>query len=211
MTPLMRNRLIGGSVVLLTAMLFVPAILNPEQKTLNNPNLAIDIETEKPQVNDEDEGVLLSEVEAISLSSLDEKKVRPENATRNSPARQGSQENQSQGSNQQPTVKLESLATESNQTTSAQPIKRTVVANVAANTASQSGNWVRVGSFADLHNAENLSTNLGNKGFKTKVTTITVSGSNYHRVLIGPFRSKKTMEKTIQLLKSQGLSPSVQH
>lgn len=207
MTPLTRNRLIGGAVVTLAAMLFIPAILTPENTSVKSPEPSIDIQADKPSVKTKDEGNTTETKEtAIALTSIDNDK------TVAAPPRPGDAKTMSQDApkekkNTEVTIQLESFADNTEKKVVSQPITQ---ANVIP-TTDQVTNWVRVGSFADLKNANKLAADLGANGFKTSVKTITVSGKNYHRVLIGPFVKEGNMNKVIRKLKAEGFTPSIQH
>lgn len=207
MTPLTRNRLIGGAVVALAAMLFVPTILTPEKQAPQKKVLNINIDSNQPIANKKADETLSSvEPIDISLTSIDEK----EDEVVVAPPHPQSSKKDDNNQSKQTQVIQENAANKS----TAQPVlKPAVTKPITQSTDSKSAMaaWVRVGSFADLHNAEKLAKDLGLQGFKTSVKTIVVSGTNYHRVLIGPFDSDEKAKKVIGRLSKKGFTPNIQH
>lgn len=82
--------------------------------------------------------------------------------------------------------------------------------NLTNNTAKQREQWIRVGSFSDLSNADNLAAMLKRKRYSVKIENVTVSGQPYRRVLLGPFTDNKKMQKVLKQISAEGFSPSIQ-
>ncbi len=200
MGNLNRNRLIGGGVLLLASLLFVPAILTPTEHPLNNPNLPVStnipkviVGTKTPQTTNSSD----KESELISLASISETNthkqlVEEKNITK------------AEDLLPKPTEKtLVPIKLES--TDSSQPDKSLRINNTA-----KQESWVRVGSFSDLDNADKLALDLRRKKYPVKIENTKISGKPYRRVLLGPFASDDEMRKVLNQVQREGFTPEIQ-
>ncbi len=187
MDNLNRNRLIGGGVLLLAGLLFMPAILTPTQQPLTNPDLPTStptaplVTTVKKEIKQKN--TLEQPTEEITLVTTDNKQTS---------------ENNNATEKELVTVKLESF--DAQKTT--KPIE-TVKAH-------KQESWVRVASFSNVENANELVAKLKSKKYPVSIENIKVKGKPYHRVLLGPYASEKEMRKVLDQIQKEGFSPDVQ-
>lgn len=194
MNQLTRNRLIGGSVLLLASMLFVPAILTPEDKALTNPDLAIAIQSNSPKATPKNTEIPPAPALALeSIGSPDKPSAQLAKAEKK-PAK----------TSQQPkpmTISLES-------TSDIEP-KKPAVKSVTAK-ATQKVSWLRVGSFSSMANAQNLADTLKKNQFPVKIETTAVGEKTFRRVLVGPFTNEKQLKVAMQRISEGGYEPRIQ-
>ncbi len=206
MGNLNRNRLIGGGVLLLASLLFVPAILTPTRQPLSNPDLPA--ETAVPNVivggdSAAKKDKTAAKVGGLSLESVaDEKNVDDKKTMAN------------QAADNENITKAEDLLPKSakEKTTAAIHLESVSTEKTTAPTlkTSKQERWVRVGSFSNLKNADKLAAALQRKKYPVKIENIKVSGKPYRRVLVGPFASDKEMRRVLNQIQSEGLSPRIQ-
>lgn len=185
MNQLNKNRLIGGSVLLFTGLLFAPTILTPEPSTLTNPTLSVHIDSDNPQT-----------MPSQTVISQQPKKTPAQTETTAVMA--------------QPPVQLESIGT----LTAAKPVPVVLESTATLQTKSTEakpvvGSWIRVGSFSSKPNAIQLAKQL-KKDYSVKIEVTSVDGKNYQRVLIGPFTAKKQLQAIMKKMRAAGHSPSIQ-
>lgn len=235
MNQLIRNRLIGGAVLVFAGALFIPAILSPAAKTLDNPQLAIRIKgnqpkdtkttiallsttPEEPVVTVEAKPVVIPPTvtkpkitanKPLALESLsDEVATQPQNSVRPSNATQAAVQTGSQ-SGKQKTNRLMPVALESIDTKSiAKTSKPSAAANQQRNSTAVS--WLRVGSFSSQANAEKLATMLKSVNYPVKIERIAIGDKSFQRVLVGPFHDEKKMTIVMKSIQARGYTPSVQ-
>lgn len=208
MNQLMRNRLIGGAVLVFAGALFVPAILNPDAKPLSNPNLAINLKTNTPVV-DKPTVTLLSAkpaeatqtptTEPLTLASIGDEAVATTAARPSGAAKPVKNPAQKQSTAEKPlmNISLESIDD-----------KPSAVKKTQQN--SRASSWLRVGSFSSQVNADKLAASLQSARYPVKIETITIDGKGFQRVLVGPFSDEKKMQKIMQSIQARGYNPSVQ-
>lgn len=208
MNQLIRNRLIGGGVLLFAGMLFAPAILSPKSQPIKNPALAIDIQTnhsdhqrlpQPPEANTANVATAMANQTPpkVTLESIDTDESIAVTETTSRP-RQSSTNNTAKLT----PISLESIAPEENtkvkpQPSQSQPIKYT--------------SWLRVGSFASAANANSLANRLKKNRFSVKIESTVVSGKTFRRVMVGPFTDEKKMRAAMKKIKDSGYDPSIQH
>jgi rare lipoprotein A len=83
------------------------------------------------------------------------------------------------------------------------PVARPVFTPPAPVSASASQFYVQAGSFADLANAHALRQKLAAAG-GTSIETVSISGSEFYRVMLGPWASRDTAEGARQALSRSG-------
>lgn len=213
MGNLNRNRLIGGGVLLLASLLFVPAILTPTEQPLSNPDLPVS-SISKPKVivnNTVTPPKVPSKTNTLSLESLADETAKPQTDSQIAAAEQPvvnqpvEDELITKAEDLLPKtkknlvpIKLESLGTSGTATST--PTLKT----------QKQESWVRVGSFSNLKNADALAAELKRKNYSVKIENTNISGKPYRRVLIGPFSSDKEMRKVLNQIQLEGFSPNVQ-
>ncbi len=203
MNQINKNRLIGGGVLVFAALLFAPAILTPQPRDLENPTLAVRIES--------DNGSKSLQVSASPKT----------------------QEPQQETNSQTPNIQLESVATQKNNrvnntVTSPRPNKIPVVVatsnqltvsavpgrskqGVTIKSTGKKASWLRVGSFSSKKNANNLFKQLRKQyGHLVKVEVSTVDGKTYHRVLVGPYNEEDKLQNVRLTLIKDGHNPRIQ-
>lgn len=99
-----------------------------------------------------------------------------------------------------PTPQLDTFAYDAPRITQQAPIS---LMNVSAPIAA--GNvYIQAGSFADIANAQNLTSALG-RGLSVKIEEARVNGGDYFRVMIGPFQSRGAAEVQRSQLSRAGI------
>lgn len=235
MNQLTRNRLIGGAILVFAGALFVPAILSPTAKTLDNPQLAISIKGQQP--TDTNSTIALTSTTSesdvasvvaksaiteptlvkprvnkpLALESLTEDVVvQQKNTIRPSHTTQSSVQSSSQPrkqtKNQLMPVALESIEIKPTAKTS----KPSSAVNQQQKTNSTAASWLRLGSFSSQANAEKLAATLQSVNYPVKIERIAVDGKSFQRVLVGPFYDEKKMETMMKGIQARGYTPSVQ-
>ncbi|MGY0399552.1 MAG: SPOR domain-containing protein [Ostreibacterium sp.] len=227
MQKLTRNRLIGGAVLVFAGMLFIPIILTPENKTINNPHLSIHVQPNNPVstastsfANKTDANASIIAVPenppALQLESLDAIVKKDEVIAITTP------ENLILPSQPSPPAKLKTSAKE--KSSNFLPITLTSLDNkaVTVNKASSLGktkdkpakknheSWVRVGSFSNMANADELTQKLEKQHFSVKIENKIISGTLFRRVLVGPFSNDAEIRAALKKIKSEDFSPSTQ-
>lgn len=208
MEQLNKNRLIGGVVLLLAGLLFVPAILTPNSEPLSNPQFGSDTASPQVVIQQPEKTTTIPEVAPLTLESIDQSKTTGKNLVAatvpktTNPVTKAQDLLPEKSTQSQPMVaiKLESLA----QSDASKP-RRT-----GSNSKSIPESWVRVGSFSNLDNADKLAEQLKRRQYSVKIENTTISGKSYRRVLIGPFRSEKDLSNVLEQIRSEGFSPSIQ-
>lgn len=71
--------------------------------------------------------------------------------------------------------------------------------------------WIRVGSYADLENAEKLAKQFKERKLPVKVEEVQISGVAYRRVLIGPFTDTEKLDQVLKVIQAEGHTPAVQY
>lgn len=216
MGNLNRNRLIGGGVLLLASLLFVPAILTPTEQPLSNPDLPVS-SISKPKVivnNTVTPPKVPSKTNTLSLESLADETAKPQTDSQIAAAEQPVINKPNQPVEDELITKAEDLLPKTKK--NLVPIKLESLG--ASNTATSAPtlktqkqeSWVRVGSFSNLKNADALAAELKRKNYSVKIENTKISGKPYRRVLIGPFSSDKEMRKVLNQIQLEGFSPNVQ-
>lgn len=206
MEQLNKNRLIGGVVLLLAGLLFVPAILTPNSEPLSNPQFGSDTVSPQVVIQQPEKTTTIPEVAPLTLESIDQSKTTGQEVvvatapTKTNPVTKAQDLLPQKSTQNKPMVaiKLESLA----QSDSTKP------KHTDSKTIPES--WVRVGSFSNLDNADKLAEQLKRRQYSVKIENTTISGKSYRRVLIGPFRSEKDLSNVLKQIRSEGFSPSIQ-
>ncbi len=215
MENLNRNRLIGGGVLILASLLFVPAILTPIKQPLTNPNFPVSttvipkVLVNKQSAKSAHETV--KKTETIKLVSTEDSASENNQSTRTEPVAETKVKStktpvsHQQSSNQLVPVKLESLETKK-----AEKIKKAEKAIVKAVKPTKQESWIRVASFSNLANADELVTQLKRKKYPVKIENITIKNKPYRRVLLGPYASEKEMRSVLNQIQKEGFRPDVQ-
>ena len=67
--------------------------------------------------------------------------------------------------------------------------------------------YVQVGAFADISNAQGMNIQVGSS-FPVDIESVRLNGSDYFRVLVGPYSSRDAAERAKVQLKVRGVSDS---
>ncbi len=222
MNQLNKNRLIGGSVLVFAALLFTPAILTPKPSGLENPTLAVRINSD-------------NESKPLQVSVLPKIPEPNQEAEEQIPSVQQSAP--------KPSIQLESVIAQEDNKTTPPPTAKTEVAitppslkpqtppsrpkvtkvtpskvtpsrpkqGVTLKSTGKKTSWLRVGSFSSKKNASKLLKQLRKKyGYPVKVEVSTVDGKTYHRVLVGPYNKEDKLQSARSALIKDGHNPSIQ-
>ncbi len=201
MDNLNRNRLIGGGVLLLAGLLFVPAILTPTQHPLSNPDFPVSsnvipkVVVNQTQVKPADESS--NNTEVITLASADNS--QPTKTKQPTEVEKQTPKPNSDNKKELVSVKLESFDT-----------KKPEKTDIKVTKPNKQESWVRVASFSNLANADELVAQLKRKNYPVKIENIKIKGKPYRRVLLGPYASEKEMRSVLNQIQKEGFSPDVQ-
>lgn len=200
-------------MLVLAGLLFVPAILTPVQKTIDNPNFNVSVkpDTSQPVMVTTMPNTKSSEKPLVQLESVESQPEIGKEPTKTAPITTpenlvaGTQPSKSATAKPMVAIKLESLGDAGGPQ---KPVVRPANENNPALKKRES--WVRVGSFSNLANADKLAAELKDKKYSVKIENTKVSGKPYRRVLIGPFSSSEEMRKVLDQIRLDGFSPSIQ-
>lgn len=188
MNTLNRNRLIGGGVLLLAALLFLPSILHPEHNELDNPDLAVhlnnDAKLAKKKANTE-ANLTAQQVSQtdIVLASSDDIAVPAEPAQNNK-------------------TNLIPIALESS--------PEAVTTSVKHKPKRQHlSRWLQIDGFKNDRAALDAANKMENKHLSTQLRMLSVNGKESHQVLVGPFKSSKALQTAIQAIKQLGYKAKI--
>lgn len=186
MNTLNRNRLIGGGVLLLAALLFLPGILHPEHNELDNPDLAVhlnnDAKLAKKKANAEANSATQPQT-AIVLASSDD--ITPVAETKRS------------NKNLMP-IALESSPEEPVVTTPKNKPKQQHL-----------NRWLQIDGFKSDRAALNAANQMEDKHLSTQLRMLSVNGKESHQVLVGPFKSSKALQTAMQAIKQLGYKAKI--
>ncbi len=204
MENLNRNRLIGGGVLFLASLLFVPAILTPTKQPLTNPDFPVSTTTPKVLVNTnkiKQSDKKPEKKEEITLASSNDSPSVAETKKLTKPK---SEKAPSKPDNKKELVpvKLENFETKTTKKSG-----ETVVKSVKPD---KQESWVRVASFSNLANADELVAQLKRKNYPVKIENIKIKNKPYRRVLLGPYASEKEMRSVLNQIQKEGFHPDVQ-
>ncbi len=201
MNQIIINRVIGSVVLGLVSITVLPRLLSPEPSDFSMHGVEVvvngqrSVNTSQQSNQQPSSGVeidALPPLELQSLASSDEAEVVENESSHNQPSADA-------GSNLVP-VKLESVAAVSPQTQS-----------LTADDRGDKTSWIRVGSYADLKNADRLAKEYRDRKLPVKIEEVQISGVAYKRVLIGPFTDKEKLQKVMKVIQQEGHSPAVQY
>lgn len=179
MDRLTKNRLIGGGVLLLTALLFLPSILTPVTSTLENPDLVIHLGAKTP--------ALISARESHPEKTPQIKPVKPL-VLESSKALPSSQTTEPNTSEHLIPITLESLPELSDS-----PPKKVFT-----------NHWLQIDNFKDELTALQAANTISKKRLSTQIKVLSRDGIKTHQVLVGPFQSKQLTGEAMQTLKLLG-------
>lgn len=201
MNTLNRNRLIGGGVLSLAALLFLPSILQPEEHALQTPDLAIHIDNDellsqksKKKPQDEEETMLAKQSETPSNIVLESANT----IAMNDAAGQAT-------SNIIP-IRLESVADRTQEQPTAQ-IKKIKHRESISNRPSS---WLQIDGFNNDRSALNAATMIEAQNLPTQIRVLSIDGKESRQVLVGPFTSSKKIQQAMLTLKKLGHKASIQ-
>ncbi len=184
MNKLNKNRIIGGSVIILAALIFVPAILTPKQSSVANPTLTVSTKPDNA----------VSRTQVITLANPVE--ASAENSSSNGKVSVTSTNDKTSNNTK---IQLESANNKATITTTQKPI----IANTKIT------KWLRVGSFSSEDNANKALKEL--QAYHPVTEVVRVGNKNYHRVLIGPFVSDEKLEKAKKQLIEKGYKDTTKY
>lgn len=189
MESLHRNRLIGGGVLLLVGVLFLPSILHPEHKALDNPDLSVHLSNEAKTAKQQQKNTNTIDALAqnptstgIVLASADDLVAE--------------KKNQKRDSNVVP-ISLES-SPEPEQTVANQPKQQHL------------STWLLIDGFQNDRAALSAANTIEDKHLSTQLRTLSINGKESRQVLVGPFNSNRKMQKAMQTLKTLGHKAKIQ-
>lgn len=196
MDNLNRNRLIGGGVILLAAALFLPGILQPQAKQLDNPDLAIHLNKDttlaKRKADEMPETLLADDQGGIVLESADN--VVADNAKAKS----------AQGGN------LLKIALESSPEPTSQPVKPQAKADDTKQSQQHLSSWLQIDGFNNDRAALAAANRIEDKRLPTQIKVLSIDGKESRQVLVGPFNSSKKIQTALKTLKTLGYQAKLQ-
>lgn len=204
MDPLLKTRLVGASVVILMAVIFLPMLLKTKPEPVSRVGIEVPdssgYQLDKPNDGLSEEpggGELSVEDRLASLSEQFPSIVEPAEVEE-IPSRA--------------VVEADSSRVEAPATIEPAPVPEPATSSlsvpepVSVPDAAADGNFsVQVGSFVERNRADVLKDKLESAGFPGFVESDVVNGRNTYRVKAGPVGSREEGESLLKLMQSEGL------
>lgn len=209
------NRIIGSIVLGLVAVAILPKLLTPApseftvdgfELVVNNHSTA-DMPSRNPDVSIDSTPPL--ELQSVTENSalLTAETTASEQSTITQPT---AEITQPQEQVQPMPVKLESLS-QLAESTASKPLQTNDQTTNNGGNAADKTSWIRVGSYADLENADKLAEQFKARKLPVKVEAVQISGVAYKRVLVGPFTDNNKLQNVIKIIQAEGHAPAVQY
>jgi|GEM_PF-7115918 len=232
MNQLIKYRLIGGGVLIATAAVFLPQLLNPNPIALEPTSISISKPSEHQQSNNT---VTTTYARPLSDKIANRPNQQPEKplvlesiledplATRAPNATPTKSHNKnltrqteqtSPGKQRQTktvTIALESMADIATNQVPPAPTSVKSTNKIESPTAAKAhSSWIMIGSFTNLANAEAAASKLKHNHYPVEIENTALAGKVYHRVLVGPYGDKKSLQMAKKSLETIHYQPVIQ-
>lgn len=208
------NRIIGSIVLGLVAVAVLPKLLTPAPSDFSMQGFEVVVNGNGVNKVDNKPTITIEGMPTLELQSVDEDTAI---ASTESPTPSA-----------QPTQPATSLDVPDTATTEAPQTLPVKLESLSLADGSQSNrpsqnaegdsgkkldkvSWIRVGSYADLENAEKLANAFKARKLPVKIEEVQISGVAYRRVLIGPFTEADKLDKVMKIIQAEGHTPAVQY